>query len=104
MKVPLILSLLLLAASPAAAEERRAAVGVSGLTCPSCSYIAGRSIEALDGAEVARFSAGERGTGTFEVVYDDAAVSLDAIVAAVEANGYDAGVLGDDAKPIGGGS
>lgn len=90
MKFPLALSLLLLAAWPAAAEERRAAVTVSGLTCPSCSYIAGRSIAALDGAEVDGFTDGEDETGTFDVIYDDAKVGLEAIVAAVEVNGYGA--------------
>ena len=81
-------------ALPAAAESVRASVTVSGLTCPSCSFIAGRSIDALEGAEVLDFAAGDGGTGTFTVRYDDALLVPKAIEAAVEANGYDAALVG----------
>ena len=80
-------------ALPATAESVRVSVTVSGLTCPSCSYIAGRSIDALEGAEVLGFDDGDGGTGTFTVRYDDALVAPTAIEAAVEANGYDAALV-----------
>ena len=67
---------------------------VSGLTCPSCSVIAGRSIDALEGAEVLGFEAGKGSTGTFAVIYDDALLAPAAIEAAIEANGYDAALAG----------
>ena len=81
-------------ALPAAAEPIRVSVTVSGLTCPSCSVIAGRSIDALEGAEVLGFEAGKGGTGTFAVIYDDALLAPAATEAAIEANGYDAALAG----------
>lgn len=86
----LILAPLAGLALPATAESVRATVTVSGLTCPSCSYIAGRSINALEGTEVLGFDGGDGGTGTFTVRYDDALLAPKAIEDAVEANGYDA--------------
>lgn len=92
---PLVLSTLLtILAAPAFAEERQANLDVSGLTCPSCSFIAGRSIDALDGAQVLDFAPAGQSTGRFTVVYDDARVTPAAIEAAVEANGYEANLAG----------
>ena len=84
----------ILAAMPASAEEQRINVGVTELTCPTCSFTVAAAMRGVPTVEIVDFQEGEEfGTGTYVVAFDDQAANPDMIIEAVLANGYPAEVL-----------
>lgn len=92
MKNPAIaIALLLATAGIAAAAEQEARIEVSGLFCPSCSYIAGEALERAASVEVVDQIPGDAGnTAVYVVSYDDAQTSLDEVLAQPVSFGYEA--------------
>ena len=92
-KTLLALGLSLIAAG-AAAEERQAQIEVSGLWCPSCSYIVGEALQKSASVEIVEFVEYEGGdAGVYISTFDDALTSIDEIIAQPAAYGYDAVLL-----------
>ena len=92
-KTLLALGLSLIAAG-AAAEERQAQIEVSGLWCPSCSYIVGEALQKSASVEIVEFVEYEGGdAGVYIITFDDALTSIDEIIAQPAAYGYDAVLL-----------
>lgn len=86
-------------ASPAFAEERTVEIGVSELTCPSCSFIVASSMRGVPSVEIDGFVDGpEYGQGVYSVTFDDAETTVESIIEAVMANGYPAEILPDTAS------
>lgn len=92
MKAPIITTALFLAsASIAAAAEQEARIEVSGLFCPSCSYIAGKALERAASVEVIDQIPSDRGgSAIYVVTFDNAQTTLDEIVAQPVSFGYEA--------------
>lgn len=96
MKQILLSSALTFAAlsSVALAEERPVEIGVSELTCPSCSFIVASSMRGVPSVEIDSFTDGpDYGEGIYSVTFDDAETTVESIIEAVMANGYPAEVL-----------
>ena len=69
--------LLLLTPLAALADPQEAHIEVSGLYCPSCSYIAGESLAKAESVEVIEYIPGETdSTATYVVTYDDSVTTL----------------------------
>ncbi|GGA10960.1 periplasmic mercury ion-binding protein [Neptunicoccus cionae] len=86
-------------ASAAFAEERTVEIGVSELTCPSCSFIVASSMRGVPSVEIDGFVDGpEYGQGVYSVTFDDAKTTAEGIIEAVMANGYPAKILPDTAS------
>jgi periplasmic mercuric ion binding protein len=85
---------ILLATSAANAAERQAKILVTGLTCPSCPYIAAQAVESIKSVEVVggQYDAQAQRI-VFIVSYDDAVTTPEAIAAAPQEYGYPARVL-----------
>lgn len=84
-----------LMAGAATAAEQKARIEVSGLTCPSCPYIAAtalRSVESVDIVETDYDEAAQM--AVFLLTYDDALTSPEAIAGATMSYGYPGRVLG----------
>lgn len=92
MKNPLIAAALcLVTAGIATAAEQEARIEVSGLFCPSCSYIAGEALERAASVEVVdQIPSEQGGSAVYVVTYDDAQTTLDEIVAQPVSFGYEA--------------
>lgn len=91
--------LLLLASGAAFADPQEARIEVSGLFCPSCSYIAGEALEQAASVEVVEQIPGQTGaTAVYVVTYDDAATTLAEIVAKPVSYGYEAELVSDDSN------
>ncbi len=87
-------ALAIASASLAFADERQVRIKVSGLFCPSCSYIAGRSMENIDSVSVVDATeANDGSTAVYLVTYDDDATTADEIAEAPAQYGYSANVL-----------
>ena len=78
------LALSALVATPGLAAEQIVRLEVGGLTCPSCSFIVGNSLKSVESVKI---------DGLYTVRFDDDVTSTDALIAAVEANGYPAALL-----------
>ena len=89
----LALTALAALALPASAKSTRASTGAPGPTCPSRPFIAGRSIDTLEGVDVPDFEAGDGGTESFAVRQDDRLLDPKA-EAAIEADGVDMALVG----------
>ena len=88
------LALSALAATPGLAAEQIVRLEVGGLTCPSCSFIVGNSLKSVESVKIDDFVPGEDPSeGLYTVRFDDDVTSTDALIAAVEANGYPAALL-----------
>ena len=68
-------------------SEITAHLKTSGMHCRSCSMLVDMTVEELDGVTDVRT---DHASGETVVTYDDAQVSLDAIVNAIRGAGYDA--------------
>ncbi len=82
------------AATAATAAERQVKIEVTGLTCPSCPYIAAQAIEKITSTKIIAGTydqAGEK--AVFIVSYDDAVTNAKAIAAAPDEYGYPGRVL-----------
>ncbi|OZB17771.1 MAG: periplasmic mercury ion-binding protein [Rhodobacterales bacterium 34-62-10] len=83
-----------LAAFPASAAEQRIAVGVSELSCPTCSFTVAAAMRDVPTVDIVEFTEGEEyGTGIFVVTYDDEAADPGMIVEAIRATGYPAEIV-----------
>ena len=83
-------------AGMASAEERQARIEVSGLWCPSCSYIVGEALQKSQSVEIVEFEGNDSGdAGVYTITFDDALTTLDEIVAQPAAYGYSAVLLED---------
>lgn len=89
--LPGALALTTLISAPAFAAEQVIRLEVGGLTCPSCSFIVGNSLKSVESVVIEDFVEGEDANeGLYTVRFDDAVTSADALIAAVEKNGYPA--------------
>lgn len=95
-KTLIALGLTVMAAAAASAEERQARIEVSGLWCPSCSYIVGEALQKSQSVEILEFDENDSGdAGVYTITFDDAMTTLDEIVAQPTAYGYVAVLLED---------
>ncbi len=86
----------LLMAGTAQAAERQARIEVSGLWCPSCSYIVGEAMQKSPSVEIVEFKEHESGeSGVYTITFDDALTNLEEIAAQPSVYGYFAVVLDD---------
>lgn len=86
----------LVLAGAAQAAEQQARIEVSGLWCPSCSYIVGKAFQESASVEIVEFEEREGGeSGVFTITFDDAQTDLSEIVARPETYGYQATLLED---------
>ena len=84
----------LLSTGAAAAGEKIAEVEVTGLWCPSCSFIVGEALEQAASVEIIGFWQGDTDEiGVYLVTFDDALTSIDEIVRWPSKYGYTAEVL-----------
>lgn len=98
-KTLIALSLTLLAAGAASAEERQARIEVSGLWCPSCSYIVGEALQKSASVEIVEFDEYDSGdSGVYTITFDDALTNIDEIVAQPATYGYSAVLLEDASR------
>jgi hypothetical protein len=89
-------------AAPAFAAEQIVRFEVGGLTCPSCSFIVGNSLKSVEGTVIESFVEGkDAGFGLYTVRFDDEVASTEALMAAVEENGYPIKVVPDAAMSEG---
>lgn len=99
-KTLIALGAVLLTAGAAHAEERRARIEVSGLWCPSCSYIVGKALQKSQSVEIVKFDEHDGGTtGVYTITFDDALTNVTEIVAQPSAYGYSAVLLDDGSNP-----
>lgn len=90
-----LLAALLLLPVPAFAEMAETRLHVTGLTCPSCSYIVATALRNVDTVEILEFAEGEAQDGTYVIRFDDAVTNPDGLIAAVAGIGY-AATLAED--------
>ena len=101
-KTFMTLAVLFLATGATHAEERKARIEVTGLWCPSCSYIVGEALQKSESVAILNFQEHEDGrSGVYTITFDDAVTDLGEIVAQPAAHGYTA-VLLDDGSNSGG--
>ncbi len=81
---------LIFSAGGALAEEATMKLVVTGLTCPSCSYIVATALKRVDTVGIVAFTEGTSDDGTYLLRYDDAATDPDEIISAVIGVGYGA--------------
>ena len=87
----IILAAILLSAPAATlAAEAEARLHVSGLTCPSCSYIVATALKKVETVEIMEFTEGEAEDGVYVLTYDDTATEPEALIQAVTGVGYGA--------------
>jgi periplasmic mercuric ion binding protein len=89
----LIPAALMMISSAAFAEMATTKVNVSGLTCPSCSYIVATTLKRIETVEITDFTEGSNDDGTFVLQFNDAVTSAQAIVYAVTSVGYGAALV-----------
>lgn len=90
MKLVLSALLSLASASAVMAAEATTRIDVTGLTCPSCSYIVATALKRVDSVEIIEFTEGQSEDGTYLLRFDDSLTSPEALVAAVTDVGYGA--------------
>jgi periplasmic mercuric ion binding protein len=85
---------LALSTGVALAAEQQAKIQVSGLTCPSCPYIAAQAVESVESVKILDGEYFEQEQyALYTVSYDDAITSPEEIAAAPEDYGYPGKVL-----------
>ena len=95
----LAFGLTLMTVGIASAEERQARIEVSGLWCPSCSYIVGEALQKSQSVEIVEFEGNDSGdAGIYTITFDDALTDIDEIVAQPAAYGYSAVLLEDPSQ------
>ena len=57
---------------------------------PSCSYIVGTALKRVDTVEIAEFVEGDAEDGIYDLHYDDAVTTPEALIATVTSVGYGA--------------
>lgn len=89
----------LLSTTAVFAAEQQAKIEVSGLTCPSCPYIAAEAISSIDSVQIVDGAYDEAAQiATFVVSYDDAVTTPKAIADASDEYGYPGRVLENKAS------
>ena len=81
---------LFLAPAATLAAEAETRLHVTGLTCPSCSYIVATALKKIETVEILEFTEGEADDGVYVLTYDDAATAPGALIEAVTGVGYGA--------------
>ncbi|WP_077294690.1 hypothetical protein [Roseibium algicola] len=95
-KTFMTLAVLFLATGATHAEERKARIEVTGLWCPSCSYIVGEALQKSESVAILNFQEHEDGrSGVYTITFDDAVTDLGEIAAQPAAYGYTAVLLDD---------
>ena len=86
-----------LTATAAWAGERTVVVEVTGLTCPSCPYIAADAIKSLETVQILEvdYDAAAQ-LARYTVTYDDDVTSAAAVATASDGFGYPGRIVGDD--------
>jgi periplasmic mercuric ion binding protein len=85
---------LVLSVGFAQAAEQQAKIQVSGLTCPSCPYIAAQAVESIESVKILDGDYDAQAQYVlFTVSYDDALTTPAEIAAASEDYGYPGRVL-----------
>lgn len=90
MKKILTLTTYLLTAATAFAGEATTSLDVTGLTCPSCSFIVATALKRVETVEIVAFTEGTSEDGTYFLRFDDAVTTPEALIAAVTGMGYGA--------------
>jgi copper chaperone CopZ len=90
MKRAILAAVLMLAPAMSLAGEAETRLHVTGLTCPSCSYIVATALKKVESVKIAAFTEGEAEDGTYLLRYDDAVTDPEALIAAVTGVGYGA--------------
>lgn len=85
-----LLLLLALLSSVAFAEDKTITLSVPGMNCPSCPYMVEQSLAKVAGVESAK---ADLGTRTAQVTFDDTIASVDDILEATAAIGYESTVV-----------
>jgi periplasmic mercuric ion binding protein len=84
----------LVLAGTAFGEPQQTTIEVSGLTCPSCPFIAVQAVEAIEGVKVIGGEYDEQAQqAIFIVSYDDEITDPQAIATAPQGFGYPARIL-----------
>lgn len=96
MKRTLLAAALMLVPAMSLAGEAETRLHVTGLTCPSCSYIVATALKRIDTVEIAEFTEGDADDGVYDLRYDDAVTDPEALVAAVTDVGYGASQVLED--------
>ncbi|WP_372837278.1 heavy-metal-associated domain-containing protein [Puniceibacterium confluentis] len=95
MKQLVVAAALLLAPVAVLAGEATSRLHVTGLTCPSCSYIVATALKRVETVEIAEFVEGEAEDGLYLLRYDDAVTDAEALIDAVTGVGYGATLAPD---------
>jgi copper chaperone CopZ len=77
------------------AAEAETRLHVTGLTCPSCSYIVATALQRVETVEIAEFVEGEAGDGFYTLRYDEDVTNPEALIAAVTGVGYGAALAAE---------
>lgn len=95
----LAIGLSLLSTGSMSAGEQQARIEVSGLWCPSCSFIVGEALQKSTSVEILEFAPAADGkTGVYTVSFDDVLTNINEIAAQPSEYGYTAKVLPDPAS------
>lgn len=93
MKRTLLAATLTLAPVMSLGGEAETRLHVTGLTCPSCSYIVATALKKVATVQIAEFTEGDAEDGTYLVQYDDAVTDPEALLTAVTGVGYVASLV-----------
>jgi copper chaperone CopZ len=95
MRKIILAATLLLAPAATLAAEAEIRLHVTGLTCPSCSYIVATALKKIETVEITEFTEGEADDGVYVLTYDDAATAPGALIEVVTGVGYGAALAVD---------
>ena len=96
MRRMLLAAILWISPTATLAAEAETRLHVTGLTCPSCSYIVATALKRVETVVIAEFVEGEAEEGVYVLHYDDAVTGPDRLVAAVTGVGYGATLAPED--------
>ncbi|MFG6531144.1 MULTISPECIES: heavy-metal-associated domain-containing protein [unclassified Sulfitobacter] len=96
MRQMLLAAILWISPTAIFAAEAETRLHVTGLTCPSCSYIVATALKRVETVEIAEFLEGEAEDGVYVLHYDDAVTGPARLIAAVTGVGYGATLAAED--------
>lgn len=96
MRQVLLAAILWISPTAIFAVEAETRLHVTGLTCPSCSYIVATALKRVETVEIAEFLEGGAEDGVYVLHYDDLAADPDQLIAAVTGAGYGATLAQED--------
>jgi mercuric ion binding protein len=94
MRQMLLAAILWISPTAIFAAEAETRLHVTGLTCPSCSYIVATALKRVETVEIAEFLEAE--DGVYVLHYDDAVTGPARLIAAVTGVGYGATLAPED--------